>query len=64
MEAKECEQPPEGGKGKEMYSPLRASTKEDSPTDTLILAQGDSCQIYNLQNCKDASMLLKTLNLG
>lgn len=36
--AKECEQPPEGGKGKEMYSPLRASTKEDSPTDTLILA--------------------------
>ena len=38
MEAKECEQPPEGGKGKEMYSPLRASTKEDSPTDTPILA--------------------------
>lgn len=39
-------------KARKQVSP-RASKKGGSPADTLILAQGDLCWCFELQNCED-----------
>lgn len=44
-------QPLEPGKDKEMESP-QSTLEEQSPANSLILAQSGMCQTSNLQNCK------------
>lgn len=46
----------EAGKGKKMGVTPRASRKEHSPADTLILTQSDTFWSFNLQNCKKINL--------
>lgn len=47
----ESKQPPEAGNDRKIDFPWRLQ-KGMHPSDTLILAQWDPCQIYDLQNCQ------------